>query len=96
MPMDQLDLAVVNGTVVLGHGRYRLAIGVKGGKVVALAPEEHLVRIIGVEPTGCTASKVPGLGGSSHGAGRSGWPGIWRSPGDCEHKLWISGGHVSG
>lgn len=40
--MEQLDLAVVNGTVVLGGGRYRTAVGVKEGKVVALAPEELL------------------------------------------------------
>ncbi len=39
---ERLDLAVVNGTVVLGHGRYRLAIGVKDGKVAVLAPEEFL------------------------------------------------------
>ena len=38
MASEALDLAVVNGTVVFGHGRYRLAIGVKDGKVVALAP----------------------------------------------------------
>jgi dihydropyrimidinase/dihydroorotase len=42
MTSEALDLAVVNGTVVFGHGRYRLAIGVKDGKVVALAPEEYL------------------------------------------------------
>ena len=40
--MEKLDLAVVNGTVVLGGGRYRVAVGVKDGKVVALAPEELL------------------------------------------------------
>lgn len=38
----ELDLAVVNGTVVLGDGRYRLAVGVRDGKVVMLAPEELL------------------------------------------------------
>ncbi|MFH8881627.1 dihydroorotase family protein [Streptomyces californicus] len=35
-----LDLVVENGTVVLGDGRYRLAVGVKDGKVAMLAPEE--------------------------------------------------------
>ena len=40
--MEKLDLAVVNGTVVLGGGRYRVAVGVKDGKVVALAPEDLL------------------------------------------------------
>jgi dihydropyrimidinase/dihydroorotase len=37
---EQLDLAVVNGTVVLGTGRYRMAVGVRDGKVACLAPEE--------------------------------------------------------
>jgi len=41
MTTDELDLAVVNGTVVLGHGRYRLAIGVKDGKVVANSDNEE-------------------------------------------------------
>ncbi|RCV51922.1 dihydroorotase [Marinitenerispora sediminis] len=40
MSTETLDLVVVNGTVVLGDGRYRLAVGVKDGKVAALAPEE--------------------------------------------------------
>ncbi|MFI6519878.1 dihydroorotase family protein [Spirillospora sp. NPDC050679] len=40
MTSETLDLIVANGTVVLGDGRHRLAIGVKDGKVVALAPEE--------------------------------------------------------
>jgi len=40
--MDKLDLAVINGTVVFGGGRYRVAVGVKDGKVAALAPEELL------------------------------------------------------
>ena len=44
MASEALDLAVVNGTVVFGHGRYRLAIGVKDGKVVALAPEQYLAQ----------------------------------------------------
>ncbi|EHM24888.1 MULTISPECIES: dihydroorotase [Streptomyces] len=35
-----LDLVVENGIVVLGDGRYRLAVGVKDGKVAMLAPEE--------------------------------------------------------
>ena len=39
---EALDLVVKNGTVVLGGGRYRLAVGVKDGKVAALAPEEFL------------------------------------------------------
>lgn len=37
-----LDLAVVNGTVVLGNGQHRVAVGVKDGKVAVLAPEELL------------------------------------------------------
>ncbi len=41
--MDEpLDLKVVNGTVVLGDGRYRAGVGVKDGKVVVLAPDEFL------------------------------------------------------
>ena len=39
---DRLDLIVKNGTVVLGTGRLRVAVGVKDGKVVALGPEELL------------------------------------------------------
>jgi dihydropyrimidinase/dihydroorotase len=39
---ERLDLAVVNGTVVTGDGRYRMAVGVKDGKVAMLAPEEFL------------------------------------------------------
>ena len=42
MAGEPLDLAVVNGTVVLGGGRYRVAVGVKDGKVAVLAPEELL------------------------------------------------------
>ena len=37
-----LDLAVINGTVVLGGGRYRVGVGVKDGKVAVLATEEML------------------------------------------------------
>ena len=40
MAAQLLDLAVINGTVVLGGGRYRVAVGVKDGKVTMLAPEE--------------------------------------------------------
>lgn len=40
--MERLDLAVVNGTVVLGDARYRLAVGVRDGKVAVLAPEDLL------------------------------------------------------
>lgn len=40
--MDQLDLAIINGTVVLGDGRYRVAVGIKDGKVAMLCPEELL------------------------------------------------------
>ena len=40
MAAQLLDLAVINGTVVLGGGRYRVAVGVKDGKVAMLAPEE--------------------------------------------------------
>jgi dihydropyrimidinase len=39
---ETLDLAVVNGTVVLGSGRYRVAVGVIDGRVAMLAPEELL------------------------------------------------------
>lgn len=42
MSDEQLDLVVTNGTVVLGDGRYRVGIGVKDGKIVALAPEPML------------------------------------------------------
>jgi dihydropyrimidinase/dihydroorotase len=42
MADEPLDLAVVNGTVVLGDGRHRVAVGVKDGKVAMLAPEELL------------------------------------------------------
>ena len=42
MAAADLDLAVINGTVVLGGGRYRVAVGVKDGKVAMLAPEEYL------------------------------------------------------
>ena len=39
---ETLDLVVKNGTVVLGSGRFRVGIGIKDGKVAALAPEELL------------------------------------------------------
>ena len=39
---EPLDVKVVNGTVVLGDGRYRVGVGVKGGKVALLAPDELL------------------------------------------------------
>ena len=39
---ERLDLVVKNGTVVLGAGRFRVAVGVKNGKVAALGPEELL------------------------------------------------------
>jgi dihydropyrimidinase/dihydroorotase len=39
---EPLDLAVVNGTVVLGDGRYRVGVGVREGKVAVLAAEELL------------------------------------------------------
>lgn len=39
---ETLDLIVTNGTVVTGGGRYSVAVGVRNGKVVALAPEELL------------------------------------------------------
>ncbi|MYF26860.1 MAG: amidohydrolase, partial [Acidimicrobiia bacterium] len=42
MARQPLDLAVINGTVVLGGGRYRVAVGIKDGKVAMLAPEELL------------------------------------------------------
>lgn len=42
MASETLDLKVVNGTVVLGDGRYRVGIGVKDEKVVVLAPDELL------------------------------------------------------
>ncbi|MCD0452083.1 amidohydrolase family protein [Actinocorallia sp. API 0066] len=42
MAEEKLDLKVVNGTVVLGDGRYRFGIGVKDGKIVALAPDDLL------------------------------------------------------
>jgi dihydropyrimidinase len=42
MAAKPLDLKVVNGTVVLGGGRYRIGIGVKDGKVSVLAPDELL------------------------------------------------------
>ena len=42
MSMEKLDLAVKNGIVVLGGGRYRIGIGVKDGKVALLAPEEMM------------------------------------------------------
>ena len=42
MSKDELDLAVINGTVVLGGGKYRIGVGVKNGKVAVLAPEEMM------------------------------------------------------
>jgi dihydropyrimidinase len=39
---EMLDLKVVNGTVVLGDGKYNVGIGVKDGKVALLAPDEFL------------------------------------------------------
>jgi dihydropyrimidinase/dihydroorotase len=42
MAQEPLDLAIVNGTVVLGDGRYRIGVGVKDGKVAMLAPD-HLL-----------------------------------------------------
>lgn len=42
MGQERLDLAVVNGTVVLGNGTYRVGVGVKDGKVAMLAPEDLL------------------------------------------------------
>ena len=42
MAGDPLDLKVVNGSVVLGDGRYSVGVGVKDGKVVLLAPDEYL------------------------------------------------------
>src|SRR5688572_12533572 len=39
---EMLDLIVTNGIVVTGAGRYSLAVGVRDGRVVALAPEELL------------------------------------------------------
>lgn len=39
---EDLDLAVVGGRIVLGDGTYDLAIGVKDGVIVALAPAELL------------------------------------------------------
>ncbi len=39
---EQLDLVVINGTIVLGGGRYRIGVGVKNGKVAVLAPEEMM------------------------------------------------------
>ena len=44
MADESLDLAVVNGTVVLGTGRHRVGVGVKDGKVAMLAPDELLPR----------------------------------------------------
>lgn len=42
MGEQQLDLAVLNGTVVLGDGRYQVGVGVRDGKVALLAPDELL------------------------------------------------------
>ncbi|MEV0134012.1 amidohydrolase family protein [Dactylosporangium sp. NPDC050688] len=39
---EKLDLIVANGIVVTGNGRHSVAVGVRDGKVVALAPE-HLL-----------------------------------------------------
>lgn len=38
--IDKLDMVIKNGTVVLGDGQYRLAVGIKDGKIASLAPEE--------------------------------------------------------
>ncbi|REK21656.1 MAG: amidohydrolase [Actinobacteria bacterium] len=42
MAGETLDLKVVNGTVVLGGGRYDIGVGVKDGKVAMLAPDDYL------------------------------------------------------
>jgi len=42
MSGDTLDLKVVNGTVVLGGGQYKIGVGVKDGKVAMLAPDDQL------------------------------------------------------
>ncbi len=42
MAQEQLDLAVVNGTVVLGGGSYKVGVGVRDGKVAMLAPDDLL------------------------------------------------------
>lgn len=39
---ERLDLVIKNGTVVLGSGQRRLAVGIKGDKIVALGPEEFM------------------------------------------------------
>jgi dihydropyrimidinase len=39
---EQLDLVIKNGTLVLGGGSYRMAVGIKDGKVAALGREEFL------------------------------------------------------
>ncbi len=33
---EQLDLVIKNGTFVLGGGSYKMAVGIKDGKVAAL------------------------------------------------------------
>ena len=33
---EQLDLVIKNGTLVLGGGSYKMAVGIKDGKVAAL------------------------------------------------------------
>lgn len=38
----QLDLAIKNGTVVLGSGKYKMGVGIKDGKISVLAPDEFL------------------------------------------------------
>ncbi len=37
---DQLDLVIKNGTVVLGSGQYQVSVGIKDGRIAALAPDE--------------------------------------------------------
>ncbi len=39
---EQLDLIIKNGTLVLGGGSYRMAVGIQDGKVAALGREEFL------------------------------------------------------
>jgi dihydropyrimidinase len=39
---EQLDLVIKNGTLVLGGGSYKMAVGIKDGKVAALGQAEFL------------------------------------------------------
>jgi dihydropyrimidinase/dihydroorotase len=39
---ERLDLVIKNGTLVLGGGSYRMAVGIKDGKVAVLGREEFL------------------------------------------------------